>query len=230
MLYHVFAAQGIETAQLMHMALATSLASIIVTAASSTYAHHRQQAVQWKLVSLLTPGIILGAWLGASFATTLDTRTLKPLFAIFEFSVAISMIMNFRTRKTADIKLKKGMMAGLFIGFISSIVGIGGGTLTVPILHWYKISMRFAVATAAACGLPIALLGSSAYIYHGWEQAFPDTLTLGYINLDALVPIVFFSMLTAPPGARLAHNIPEKMLKNLFAVFLLLLSIKMLVD
>lgn len=227
-LYHVFAAQAINPAHLMHMALATSLACIVITSISSSYAHHKKQAVIWPVVLLLAPGIIIGSWLGASYASTLDTRVLKPAFAVFELLVAMSMLINFSVKKTTDIQAGNGFVAGSFIGFISSIVGIGGGTLTVPILHWYKISIRNAVACSAVCGLPIALLATAAYIYHGWGLHFDNTLTAGYVNISAWLAIISISIFTAPLGAKLAHTIPEKILKNSFAVFLLFLSFRML--
>lgn len=114
------------------------------------------------------------------------------------------------------------------IGSISSVIGIGGATLTVPFLLWHNISIRNAVASSAACGFPIAVAGTAAYIISGWNVAGLPPYTLGYVNLPAFAMIIITSMITAPAGAALAHKLPERTLRIFFAVFLLVLSFEML--
>lgn len=228
-LYFVFESQNIEQTHLMHMALATSLATIIFTSISSAYAHHKKQAVLWRLFILLAPGICIGAWLGGTFASRLDTSILKPVFACFELLVAAHLLSQHKSgRSSHNIHAGKASGGGLLIGFISSIVGIGGGTLTVPFLHWHNINIRKSVATSAACGLPIALFGTASYIYSGWNIENPASATLGYVALDAFILIIITSFLFAPLGAKLAHSLPEKTLKMVFGCLLLLISFKML--
>jgi len=236
-LYFAFSTQGYEQQHLMHMALATSLATIIITSISSTLAHHKKRAVLWHIVLLLTPGIAIGAWLGADFATQLDSETLKPLFGIFEIFVAVLMFSQHQSKQhQLTIKTTNGLIGGGIIGSISAIVGIGGGTLTVPFLHWHKINMKNAIATSAACGLPIAVFATASYIFSG-ESLMEDTQfslqtrsqnMFGFVHLHAFLFIAAASFLSAPLGAKLAHSISDVLLKKIFALFLLILGVKML--
>ncbi len=228
-LYFVFAAQGIEQAHLMHMALATSLATIVFTSISSTLAHHKKQAVLWPLVWLIAPGIVLGAWAGGMVAADLDSDILKPVFGVFELIIAVYLLTKATPRQhhTLINKVTAGI-GGITIGFISAIVGIGGGSMTVPFLHWHNIAMRNAVATSAACGLPIAITATAAFIYAGWQVEIISGPALGFVHLTAFALIVITSFSFAPLGAKVAHAIPEPVLKTGFGLFLLLLSGKML--
>ena len=167
-LYFIFLSQGFESQHLMHMALATSLATIIVTSISSSLAHHKKHAVLWKIVLLLAPGICIGAWIGGALAAEMNTEMLKPIFGCFELLVAIHLLSNLQTKQhELSIEPIKAYIGGFLIGNISAIVGIGGGTLTVPFLHWHKIAIRNAIATSAACGFPIALVATASFVYAG---------------------------------------------------------------
>ena len=224
-LYYVFASHGYDPQHLMHMAVATSLATIVFTATSSTLAHHKRKAVLWPIVFIITPGIIVGTWFGGIFASNLDNEVLSKIFAIFELLVAIHLVLKKQTsRHQATISSVVASAGGLVIGFISAIVGIAGGTMTVPFLHWFNVSMQKAVATSAACGLPIALIGTLAYVYAGWGQMADNPATLGFLQIYALAIIAMSSFVFAPLGAKLAHSISEKALRLSFAGILLLLS------
>lgn len=228
-LYIVFTTLGFADQNVMHMALATSLATIIVTSISSTRAHHRKQAVLWPTVMLLGPGIAIGAWLGALAASAVDSQILKPVFGVFELLVAIQLLSKASPGEHEQhIGRAKAFAGGNVIGFISAIVGIGGGTMTVPFLHWHKIAMRHAVATSAACGLPIAVFGTASYVMSGWNIESLPAQSLGYVYLPAFLGIIVTSFLFAPLGARAAHSIPENTLRTIFGVLLLALSAKML--
>lgn len=232
-LYFTFSMHGYPTQYLMHMALATSLATIIITSISSTLAHHKKKAVFWQLVLLLTPGIGLGAWLGANFAASLDTAILKPIFGIFEIFVALLMFSDYQSKQhELTINTTSGLVGGSFIGGVSALVGIGGGTLTVPFLHWHRINIKNAIATSAACGLPIAVFATSSYIFAGTTILDAGQLNqpgmLGFVQLHAFVLIAATSFLTAPFGAKLAHRISDRLLKKIFALFLLALGVKIL--
>lgn len=225
MLYYVFASHGYDPQHLMHMAVATSLASIVFTATSSTLAHNRRNAVLWPVVFIITPGLIIGAWFGGIFASSLDNKILSTVFAIFELLVAIHLLFKKQpSQHQASINKAVASIGGVVIGFISSIIGIAGGTMTVPLLHWFKVSMQKAVATSAACGLPIALIGTLSYIYTGWDLQADNATTLGFLQIYALAIIAASSFIFAPLGARLAHSISEKALRISFAGILLLLS------
>jgi uncharacterized membrane protein YfcA len=228
-LYFVFIAQQQPVEHVMHMALATSLATIIVTSISSVIAHQRKQAVLWPVFMRITPGICIGAWLGGLLASQLSTDILKPAFGVFELMVALYMLSNYKTSAHHSTlgwgKLSSG---GFLIGNVSALTGIGGGTMTVPFLSWHNISIRKAVATSAACGLPIAVIATATYIYSSWSITNLPSHSLGYVHLTAFIYIVAISILTAPVGAMLAHKVPEKLLKKTFALFILLVSLKMI--
>jgi len=228
-LFFIFSSQSVPAAHVMHMALATSLATIIITSLSSARAHHKRGAVLWPLVLSLSPGILIGAWLGATFASSLTSDILKPVFGIFELLVAIHLLINYKPdTHSSSISTATSTIGGIVIGSMSSIVGIGGGTLTVPFLLWHNISIRNAVASSAACGFPIAVAGTAAYIVNGWSAEGLPAYTLGYVSLSAFAIIIITSMIAAPAGAALAHKLPEKTLRTFFALFLLALATRML--
>ncbi len=225
----LFVLQGLETPQLMQLAVGTSLASIVFTSLSSIYAHHQHRAVLWPTVWRLTPGILLGALLGALLADRLASEQLTLVFAIFEILVALQMLFGGGT-KTAQRVVSRWLMnlAGVFIGAFSALIGIGGGTLTVPFLSAINTPIRQAVATSAACGLPIALAGAVGFIVIGWGHSQLPAGSWGYLYPPALLGIVISSVLFAPLGARLAHRLPTVLLKRFFAGFLLLVGMKLL--
>ncbi len=228
-LFFIFAAQGHETQYLMQMALTTSLATIVITSISSMRAHHKKQAVLWPLVFLLSPGIIFGAWFGGLFASAINSDYLKSFFIIFEFAVATNMLLKKQTTQhNTPVKKITATIGGASIGFVSTIVGIGGGTMTVPFLHWFNISMRNAVATSAACGLPIALIGTVSYVYASYKLPIGGAHAIGYLQLDALFFISATSFLFAPLGAKVAHSISEKALRLSFTFLLFTLGFIML--
>lgn len=210
---------------LMHVALATSLATIIVTSISSTIAHQRRRAIAWSNVLLLTPGLVVGAWFGADLASALDSAVLKPVFGLFEIFVAFLMFTRYQSRQhDSTIRAHNALLGGSIIGCISAIVGIGGGTLTVPFLHWHKVPIKNAIATSAACGFPIALTATASYVYNSLTL---DNLS-GFVDLHAFTIIAICSFIFAPAGAYFAHSIRDDHLKKIFAVFLLFLGIRML--
>lgn len=223
-----FVQQGLPMAWVMHLAIGTSLATIVVTSISSVRAHHQHGAVRWELFWLLLPGIVLGSWIGAQLASEVDTRFLQYLFASFELLVAIQMGLSLLPDGDREMPGWRGNGgAGGVIGVVSAMVGIGGGTMTVPWLVWNRIPVHQAVATSAAVGLPIAVAGGLGFVWSGWGIAELPAASSGFIYWPAFVGIVLMSVLAAPLGARLAHQLPAKRLKRVFALFLLLLSLKM---
>ncbi|MBG0777862.1 MAG: sulfite exporter TauE/SafE family protein [Desulfovibrionaceae bacterium] len=230
MLAIVFEMLGIPTQHLMHMALATSLACIIFNSVSSFMAHHRRGAVDWAVVKSITPGILIGTYLGTCVAAWLPTSALKVFFVVFLYYAASNMLRNKKPKASRQLPGRLGMFAtGNVIGAVSSLVGIGGGTLSVPFLVWCNVTIHRAIGTAAAIGLPIALAGTLGYVVNGWgEPGLPD-YTLGYVYLPALAGIVCVSVFTAPLGARLAHSLPVGKLKTVFAILLLVVGTRMLI-
>jgi hypothetical protein len=213
-----------------HLAIGTSLACILVTSLSSTRTHHRKDAVRWPLVKWLSPGIAIGVWLGAGLATQLHGLQLQRLFGLFAWIVALQMWTGWQPGARQQLPSNAGLsLAGLIIGGASSLFGIGGGSLTVPFLVWCRVRMQEAVGTAAACGFPIALIGTAAYIYQGQAQPNLPVYAIGFIYLPALFGIGITSLPFATLGAKLAHRWPETMLKQLFAGFLLLIGTALLI-
>jgi len=220
----------IPTTYLMQVAIGTSLATIVITSLSSIIAHHQRKAVRWLIVWQLTPGIIIGALLGATLADKLPSDTLRIIFAILILFVAAQL--SFLPPPAPDRQLPNGLgigIMGTIIGHISALVGIGGGSLTVPFLVWCNISIRNAVGTSAACGFPIAVSGTFGFIITGWHINNLPAWTSGYIYWPAFFAIVPTSLVFAQLGTKLAHTIPVNTLKNFFAVFLAGVGFKLLI-
>ncbi len=221
--------QGVPPELAMHLALGTSLASIVFTSLSSITAHQRHEAILWPVVTKLTPGILLGALLGAVLADHLGAEPLRKFFGLFELFVATQMLANLKPSPHRSLPGTAGSsVAGSTIGLLSSLLGIGGGTLTVPFLHYCNVPIRRAIATSAACGLPIAVAGTLGFIFAGYGQPGLPGYTLGYLHLPTLPGLVIASVATAPVGAKLTHSLPVPVVKKLFAALLLVLAYKML--
>lgn len=221
--------QGVDEAVIMHLAIGTSLATIVITSLSSVRAHHRHGAVLWPVFKRLTPGIVIGALAGATVADALSSDVLRVVFGVFVLSVAAQMAFAGPPAPHRALPGNPGMLAaGGVIGALSAIVGIGGGSLTVPFLTWCNTSIRHAVATSAACGLPIAVAGAAGFAVNGLDNPRLPAWSLGYVYGPALLGIAFVSMLFAPLGAKLAHTLPTGLLKKIFAGFLAIVGVKML--
>ncbi len=225
----MLSAQQMPVDIIMHMALGTSLASILLTSLSSVYSHHRRGAVNWPHAIRLTPGILVGAWCGGVIADHLSSDTLKPVFAVFELCVAAYMLYGHKVKAhySSPGAIQFSLSGGI-IGSISSLVGIGGGTMTVPWLMWYGSSIHKAIATSAAVGFPIAVAGTLSYLVNGWNHSELPPWTLGYIYLPAVAGIVISSVVFAPLGARWAHQLDTTKLKKIFAFLLIGLAIYLL--
>lgn len=218
-------AAGIEP----QLALGTSLASIFFTSISSMRAHHHHGAVEWPLVRSITPGILAGTLLGAALATQVSAQILKLCFTLFLFYAATQMWLDFKPRPHRNLPGVAGTtFAGAVIGAVSSWVGIGGGTLSVPFMLWHNLPLHRAIATSSAIGLPIAVAGATGYVLGGWGATSLPDYSWGFVYLPALAGIVLGSVLTAPLGARTAHRLPVRPLKRIFALLLYVLAVRML--
>lgn len=219
----------IPALSLMQMAIGTSLATIVITSMSSIFAHHRRGAIHWSVVWQLTPGILFGAWLGAAIADALSSETLRMVFAIFILMISVQLAFGAQPTSHRHLPSQLGTtVTSLVIGTVSAIVGIGGGSLTVPFLAWCNIPLRNAVATSAACGFPIALSGTLGFIVMGWNVANLPSESTGYIYWPAFLMIAATSLLFAPLGAKLTHTLPINLLKKFFALFLAGVGLKMI--
>jgi uncharacterized membrane protein YfcA len=217
-------AAGIEP----QVALGTSLASILFTSLSSVRAHHRRGAVDWPLVGRIAPGIVAGTLAGALVAARVPAALLKLFFLVFLFYAALQMWLDFKPAPQRGLPGPAAVTAaGGVIGTVSSWVGIGGGTLSVPFMLWHNVSLHRAIATSAAIGFPIAAAGALGYVLGGWDNPRVPAPSLGFVYLPALAGIVVGSVLTAPLGAATAHRLPVRPLKRVFALLLLVLALRM---
>lgn len=225
----LFASHNFPAELVMIIAIATSLSTIIFTAMASLLAHQRLGSIRWEIVLRLAPGILLGAGLGAMVADFIDASILKWFFIVYLLIVSVRMAWPKQTKGGGKKTMYRlDYLMGSIIGFLSSILGIGGGTLTVPYLLSRQLMMKNAVAVSSACGLPIAISGAVTYVVLGWQSALLPMWSLGYVYMPALTGIVLCSVVTAPVGARLANKLPAKQLKRYFSGILFLIAIKMI--
>ena len=215
----ILSARGVEAALAVKMAIATSMATILFTSISSVRAHHQRGAVRWDIVRTLAPGIALGGLLaGAGVFSLLKGTTLALVFAVFVAFSATQMLLDRKPAPSRQMPGPAGSLgAGGIIGFISGLVGAGGGFISVPFMGWCNVAMHNAVATSAALGFPIALANTVGYVAGGWSMPSPLPGALGYLWLPGLAVIATASVTTAPLGARTAHAMNVKQLKKAFA-------------
>lgn len=231
-LWHMFDAIGIDESVRMHVAVGTSLATIIATSASSVRAHHRRGAVDFDLLKTWGIWIFLGVLAGTAIAGLVRGPVLTAVFATVALVVSLHMGFGrpeWRLAENLPRGIGKAGMAGA-IGAVSAMMGIGGGTLSVPLLSLFGYPIHRAVGTAAAIGFIIGIPGTIGFIITGWDMPLRPPFSLGYISLIGFALIFPTSMLLAPYGARLAHGLNTRNLKRVFAVFLGFTAIRMFLD
>ena len=226
----LFAAQGMAPEHGVHLSLGTCMASIMFTSGSSVREHNRLGVVDWTIVRRMTPGMIAGTLASTAGAGFLSQRTLAVSFAVIVYAGAAQILLG---RKPAAARRLPGAAplfgVGAAIGAISGLVSAGGTFMTMPFLMFCGVPALTAIATAAAIGIPISLVGTIGYIGTGWRIADLPFGTLGFVYLPALIPLVAASMLTAPYGARTAHRVPIHLLRRIFAAALFVLATRMIV-
>ena len=227
----VFTAQGLAPEHVMHMALGTAMASIMFTSVSSMRAHHAHGAVDWSIARAIAPGILAGAFCAALAAGLISKRPLALMFTGLVFYAATQILFDLRPRQARELPGAAGLFAaGAGIGAVSSLLAAGGAFLCIPFLAWCSVPLRRAIGTAAAVGLPIAFAGAAGYVIQGLRVESLPWPSLGFVYRPALVLVVATSMLAAPLGARVAHRLPVKRLRIIFAVLLYALAVRMLVS
>ncbi|WP_136253518.1 sulfite exporter TauE/SafE family protein [Onishia niordana] len=230
-LFQLFTLLGVDEAVRMHLAVGTSLATIIPTSIMSARAHHRKGGLDASVIKRLVPGVVIGVGLGGIASGYLSGAALSGIFATIALLVAANMMRRHTRiiREGLPGRLGSGLI-GAVIGSISSLMGIGGGTLSVPTLSALNIPIRIAVGTGAALGLVISIPGTLSFMITG--LGMPDRLpgSIGFVNLLGFAAIVPMTMLCAPLGVRLAHAIEPALLKRLFALFLLATAVRMYID
>ena len=218
--------RGVDADLAVKMAIATSMATIIFTSVSSVRAHHKRGAVRWDLVKGLAPGIVLGSLISSlGVFALLKGSYLAIFFGVFVGFSATQMFLDKKPSPSRQVPATAGLMgAGGVIGFLSGLVGAGGGFISVPFMAWCNVAIHNAVATSAALGFPIAVANVAGYIVSGLSvQGLPDD-AFGFIWVPALIIIAACSVFTAPLGAKVAHGLPMKKLKRIFASVLYLLA------
>ncbi len=224
-LIYAFTGQGISPEWLTHMAVGTSLAVICISSLSSVMAHQKNKSILWPVVKSMTPGLLLGVVLGVFSIVHIPGSRLQWIIGAYLLLMAIQMGFEIMPEREAPLPGKSRLLGvGVGIGWLSAMFGIGGGSLTVPFLSYYGTRMQQAVATSAACGLPIAMMGMfSNSIAGSLQKGLPDW-SLGFIYLPAFLGIAILSAPFAQLGAKLAQKLPAKKLKRLFAIFLAIIG------
>lgn len=226
----IFLAQGVPVEQVVHMALGTSMASIVFTSFASMRAHHKKGAVMWNVVKVMAGGVIIGTFAATFLATYMKSVHLAIFFAIFMAYVSIQMAIDKKPKPSRELSTPVSLFSvGSLIGIVSALVSIGGGSLTVPYLVWQNVDLKKAIATSAAIGFPLSIAGTVGYIVNGMMHSSGGAeMMLGFVYLPGVVLISVVSYFMAPLGAKMAHTLPVGKLKKIFALLLMVLSIKML--
>ncbi len=218
---------GYPPEDIVHMALGTSMATIVTTSVASARAHHRKGSVAWHSWRAMTPGVLAGTFLATFLVAQLNATFLAAFFAAFMAFVAWQMWRPLRLASDHQPKKVELVAAGGVIGGVSALVSIGGGSLTVPYLSWRNHPLTQAVGTSAALGLPIAVTGTIGYLINGWSHSQFNAGIVGYVYLPAVVLLSVASFISAPLGVRVAHRLPVPVLKKIFALLLVTISVRM---
>jgi len=228
----LFLALGMPVEKVVHLALGTSMAAIVVTSISSLRAHHARGAVIWDYVKRMSPGILVGTFLATYVVAFASSLALAVFFSLFMGFIALKMFIDKKPmqQQVKPTGKKHLFLVGSGIGAISALVSIGGGSLTVPFLVSRHINIKKAIGTSAAIGLPISLAGTLGYVINGWQNTVMHEYILGFVFLPAVLLISITSFMFAPLGAKVAHFLPVNTLKKIFAVLLIGLSLKMLMS
>ncbi|MFC3195037.1 sulfite exporter TauE/SafE family protein [Marinicella sediminis] len=222
--------QQVDPLVAAHMALATSMSCIIFNALLSTHSHHQHQAILWPVVRLMTPAVMAGSLLATFGVLHIKAQQVALIFFLLMLLIALRMLFDQRQEKLQESRTipgVNGIVAGTFIGGLSAMMAIGGGSLTVPYLTWYGIRIQRAIGTAAALGLPIALTSTLVFSWQNMNTEYPGSQpdhVLGYVYWPATLALTAGSLLTTRMGARLTHQLPVNWLKKIFALMLIFLA------
>ncbi|ABP33850.1 sulfite exporter TauE/SafE family protein [Polynucleobacter asymbioticus] len=226
----VFGHLGFNPEVIVHMAIATGMATILFTTSSAIWAHHKHGSVDWKLVVALSPGMIFGGLVGGSeLFEALKTSWLSLFFAIFIVYSSIQMLLNKKPKPGRELPGPLGLFGfGTFAGALASLVGAGGAFITVPFMLWCNVKPHNAMASSSGLGFPIAAAATLGYMYGSWGNPNLPVGSLGFVYLPAVACIVAVSIFTAPIGAKMARKLNVGQLKRVFGVMLLFLAAFML--
>lgn len=215
---------------IMHMAIGTSLAIVIMTTTSGLYSYHRRGSVQWDIVKQIAPSLLLGVLIGALITNFLSSHFLKNLFGVFLFLVSLKFLFEKNKKEIGAILSKKWMwLIAFVIGIFCSLLGLGGGVLLMPFLLHCQIEIRKAAGTSLACGMMVGTVATISFMLSSTEATKMIPWTTGYVYWPAFFGISIASMIFAPVGTSLAHKLPTAILRKIFAIFLMVVAVDMLV-
>lgn len=224
-LIYAFSLQSLSADVLTHMAVGTSLAIICVSSVSSVRTHHRNGFVIWPVVKSMAPGLIVGVIIGVYTVINIPGQTLQFIMGVFLSLIAIQMGFGLMPEGNRSLPSAMGLSSfGVFAGWVSALFGIGGGSLNVPFLSFFGLRMQQAVATSAACGMPIALAGALSNTVAGFGSSAVPEYSFGYIYLPAFIGVAVMTAPFAKLGATLAKNMQPRYLKRIFAIFLVMIG------
>ena len=222
----VFNHLGFNQEVIVHMAIATGMATILFTTTSAIWAHHKHSSIDWRLVASLSPGMVFGGLVGGSeLFEALKTSWLSLFFAVFIVYTSIQMLLNKKPKAGRDLPGTLGLFSfGAFAGALASLVGAGGAFITVPFMLWCNVKPHTAMATSSGLGFPIAAAATIGYMYGSWGNPDLPAGSLGFVYLPAVACIVTVSIFTAPLGAKMARKLDIAQLKRVFGIMLFFLA------
>ncbi|WP_372655097.1 sulfite exporter TauE/SafE family protein [Halobacteriovorax sp.] len=213
----------------IHMAIGTSLSIIVITSSNSVFSHHKRGGIDWKIVRKILIPLIIGTYSGGLISSKLSASLLETIFSVYVVLVSLKMFLDVKIDKIEkETSIIMYSIVGAIIGFKSAILGIGGGTISIPFLSWRGFSMKKAVGVSAALGLPISIVGSISYIVSGLKVTNLPEQSLGYIYLPAFLGVILTSSFFAHLGAKLSHKLPQDKMRKGFAIFLSIIAVKMI--
>ena len=221
---------GFDLEVVQHVAVGTSLAIIIPTGLSSARSHYKRGAVDLRVLKLWAPVIFLATLAGGLMAGLYSGDVLRMVFGVMALFIAANIVLPFQQRLIGHLHDSANIhrLFAAVVGYVSALMGVGGGSLSVPTMAALGATMHQAVGTGAAIGVFIAISGTVGFIISGWGAVGLPPLSLGYVNLVALVLIGVTATLTAPLGVALAHRLQQKTLKGVFALFLVVVGLNMI--
>lgn len=226
----LFAAQALAPDHTVHLALATGMASVIFTSSASVREHNKLGAVDWSIARRLAPAMAAGTLLSALASGWVAQRTLALSFAIIVYGGAIQLLLGRKPHAARTLPGAAGLgLVGLLIGIVCGLVSAGGAFLTVPFMLFCGVAMHTAIGTAAAVGIPVAVIGTVGFVISGWRVDALPPWSVGFVYVPALAGLVLGSVATARFGARAAHRLPVATLKRVFAGLLIVLATKMVI-